>query len=212
MKKAFSLIELVISITIIGVLSALIVPKVIQYIDDSKKNVLLYNLATIRRALVAYAKDHDGCYPRSLRELVERGYINAIPTDPLTDGCTWEIAVWSPDHKTGSNIPHPTYLWAGTSEDVPTSEKVVPLTMYTDEQLTILGKQAADYKWDTRGICNVRIGNRGNKYYKDSSFDKLSADSTTTPADNLYLGDLSGKLKDYPDYSEIKKPDEDPVY
>lgn len=175
MKKAFSLIELVIAITIIGILSALIVPKVVQYIKISKDNVLKYNLSSMRRALATYAKDHDGLYPRSLIELTKKGYLSSIPLDPHTETARWEIAIWSPSN--GKNY------WVKNAGVYVTSDRnpVIPLTMYSSAQLAALGKTADFYRWDSRGICNVRIGDSKNpNYTRRGEFDTLSTDEAET--------------------------------
>jgi len=189
-KKAFTILELVVAITIISILSALIIPRVIQYVNISKDNVLLYNLSTIRKQLAKYAKEHDGYYPRCLYELVDKGYLNSLPVNPYTELADWEIGI----HHEDTANPNVNTAWVKVGGNYMTAECVLPLTTYTSAQLGILGKSASDFRWDKNGISNVRIGGGASvPHYHDTSFDPLSKDGTNSANPS--------SVNVYPDYS-----------
>lgn len=53
-KKGFTLIELVVVIAILGVLAALVVPSVVNRIEEAKENVDRANLKMIQQAIEMY--------------------------------------------------------------------------------------------------------------------------------------------------------------
>jgi prepilin-type N-terminal cleavage/methylation domain-containing protein len=82
-KNGFTLIELIVSITIIAVLT---VAGVISYGGASKKardNRRVADLEKIRIALELYRQQGVGnTYPTVLTSLTTSGFLQAIPTDP----------------------------------------------------------------------------------------------------------------------------------
>ena len=84
-RKAFTLIELMIVVAIIGVLAAIAIPKFSSLLDKSKEGYTKGALATIRTALSVYYADNDGIYPADdLTLLTENGkYIAAFPLTKL---------------------------------------------------------------------------------------------------------------------------------
>jgi general secretion pathway protein G len=67
-QKAFTLIELMIVLSIIGILSALALPSYMDYIDKVEGNQAVQDIARIGKALDSYYFD-NGSYPDSLAEL-----------------------------------------------------------------------------------------------------------------------------------------------
>ena len=59
MKKAFTLIELMVVILILAILAALIVPRVIGRQDDAKRGKAAADIATLRNSLQAFRLDCD---------------------------------------------------------------------------------------------------------------------------------------------------------
>jgi tetratricopeptide (TPR) repeat protein len=55
----------------------------------AKKLVQLDNLFTLQKAVTSY-NDKTGNYPESLEKLVENGYIEKIPDDPMGKGYVWD--------------------------------------------------------------------------------------------------------------------------
>lgn len=96
----FTLIELLVVLSVIALLLTLAAPRYFQHVDRSKEAVLKENLATVRDAIDQYHAD-TGHWPESLSSLVERRYLRAVPTDPVTDSReTWR-EVPAKDGQTG---------------------------------------------------------------------------------------------------------------
>ncbi len=109
-KKGFTLLELIIVISIIGILLTIAQPTYKNSVIKAKETVLRENLFALRSAIDQYYADNQK-YPDSLELLVSKGYLRSIPKDPFTDSNTTWILVNSPipdesgiyDVKSGSN-------------------------------------------------------------------------------------------------------------
>lgn len=85
----FTLLELLVVLAVLAVLVTLAWPAYIGWLDRSKATVLKENLRTTRRVIDAFHED-TGRYPTTLEELVLRGYLKALPIDPITERSdTW---------------------------------------------------------------------------------------------------------------------------
>lgn len=88
-EQGFTLLELMIVMIIIGVLAAIAVPSYLASVRKAKEAVLKEDLHTIRSAIDSYTVDKAKA-PQSLNDLVEAGYLKAIPKDPITSRTdTW---------------------------------------------------------------------------------------------------------------------------
>jgi general secretion pathway protein G len=89
-RSGFTLLEVIIVLTIIAIIVSLAIPAYQTIILRAKESVLKQNLHLLRRQIEAFAADR-GRYPQSLQELVEKGYLREIPLDPITGSRdTWE--------------------------------------------------------------------------------------------------------------------------
>ena len=89
-QRGFSLIELLIVMTIIGILASIAVPSYQTSLIRSRETVLMEDLYQMRRAIDGYYADHAK-YPASLQELVDSRYLRGIPVDPMTRSAeTWQ--------------------------------------------------------------------------------------------------------------------------
>jgi general secretion pathway protein G len=82
-EQGFTLLELMIVMIIIGVLAAIAVPSYLASVRKAKEAVLREDLHTMRSAIDSYTVDKSKA-PQSLNDLVESGYLKAIPKDPIT--------------------------------------------------------------------------------------------------------------------------------
>ncbi len=89
-KYGFTLIELIIVITIIGILAAIAVPIMREAPVRAKEAALKENLFTIRSCIDQFYADRQ-TYPSSLEELVSKGYMRKIPIDPITGQADWVV-------------------------------------------------------------------------------------------------------------------------
>lgn len=89
--RGFTLIELMIVISLILILVSISVPAYNQSILRAKESVLLQNLFTLRSLISQYTLDKQKA-PQSLEDLVQAGYIKQIPIDPFTGkNDTWTV-------------------------------------------------------------------------------------------------------------------------
>ncbi len=86
----FTLIELIIVISLIGILVAMAMPSLTQQPRRAKEAVLKTNLHTLRDVLDQYHAD-QGHFPISLEVLLDDGYLRRIPRDPIADTDEWDL-------------------------------------------------------------------------------------------------------------------------
>ncbi len=90
-SRGFTLIELMIVISLILILVSISIPAYNQSILRAKESVLLQNLFTLRSLISQYTLDKQKA-PQSLEDLVQGGYIKQIPIDPFTGkNDTWTV-------------------------------------------------------------------------------------------------------------------------
>lgn len=86
----FTLIELMIVVTITGILATLALPTYHHSILRAREVALKQCLYTMRDVIDQYKADMTE-YPPTLDSLVEKGYLRRIPADPFTKtGDTWQ--------------------------------------------------------------------------------------------------------------------------
>jgi len=88
-SRGFTLIEILIVITIIGILITLAQPSFNRAVTAAKEATLKENLFIFRDVIDQFSAD-NAKYPASLNDLVEKGYIRQVPKDPVTGSAdTW---------------------------------------------------------------------------------------------------------------------------
>lgn len=80
----FTLIEILVVLTIIAILLTLVAPRYFDSVDRSKEKVLRHDLIVMRSAIDQYLGDRNE-YPNSLQDLVDGRYLREVPVDPITD-------------------------------------------------------------------------------------------------------------------------------
>ncbi len=82
-EQGFTLLELMIVMTIIGLLAAIAIPSYVNNVRRAKEAVLREDLHTMRQAIDSYTVDKQKA-PQSLDDLVQAGYLKTMPVDPIT--------------------------------------------------------------------------------------------------------------------------------
>jgi general secretion pathway protein G len=120
-KNGFTLIELIIVLSIIGLLVGLGLPTFKSARIKAEEAVLKENLFILRKLIDQYALD-KGKYPASLQALVQDSYIRSIPVDPLTRQSTTWIEVRelpSPEDPMLNEIPGVIDVKSGSDKKSP---------------------------------------------------------------------------------------------
>ena len=86
----FTLLELMIVITVIIILAAVVLPQYQKTIMHTREAVLRDDLFKLRSLLDQYAAD-KGKLPQSLDDLVTEGYLRELPVDPFTGQKDWTV-------------------------------------------------------------------------------------------------------------------------
>ncbi|MGD0253343.1 MAG: type II secretion system major pseudopilin GspG [Verrucomicrobiota bacterium] len=89
-RRAFTLVEMLLVITIIGILAALVVPKMVGRSEQARQAAAHADISSIKTALDAFEVD-NGYYPKSLQDLFQQPsnaknwhgpYLDNVPQDP----------------------------------------------------------------------------------------------------------------------------------
>ena len=87
----FTLIELIVVLTVLALLLTIAVPRYFSHIEHAKEATLKQDLSVMRDAIDKFHGD-KGRYPDQLDELVSARYIRTIPVDPITESAsTWRV-------------------------------------------------------------------------------------------------------------------------
>jgi general secretion pathway protein G len=90
-RRGYTLVEIVIVMTIISILVSIAVPIYQKVVLRSKESVLRNNLFTMRTVIDEYTYDKQKA-PQSLDDLVQAGYLRQVPEDPITNSNqTWKV-------------------------------------------------------------------------------------------------------------------------
>ncbi len=88
-EGGFTLVELMIVMAIIMILATIAIPIYVRTLQRAKEATLREDLHTMRTAIDSYTIDKEKA-PDSLDDLVQAGYLKAIPVDPITSSNeTW---------------------------------------------------------------------------------------------------------------------------
>ena len=92
-RLGFTLIEMMIVMTIVSILVSIAVPMYQKAILRAKESLLRSNLFTLRTMIDEYTYDKQKA-PQALDDLVSEGYLRAVPIDPITGSSgTWKIVM-----------------------------------------------------------------------------------------------------------------------
>ena len=88
-SRGFTLIEMMVVISVILILLAIAMPVYSASIRRAKEDVFRRNLDTLNQAIFQYTQDKQKA-PKSLDDLKHAGYIASIPDDITGQSGTWE--------------------------------------------------------------------------------------------------------------------------
>jgi general secretion pathway protein G len=94
-SAGFTLLELMIVISIIIILAIIVLPQYQKTVLQARESVLKDDLAQMRKLLDQYAAD-KGQLPQSLEDLSTSGYLREVPVDPITGAKDWNV-IMGPD-------------------------------------------------------------------------------------------------------------------
>ncbi|HET6675524.1 MAG TPA: prepilin-type N-terminal cleavage/methylation domain-containing protein [Nitrospiraceae bacterium] len=89
-EGGFTIIELMIVVSIVGILATLAVPSYQNAVVKAREGALRQDLFSLRDVIDQHRAD-NGKYPETLAALVSSGYLRRLPPDPLTGSPdTWQ--------------------------------------------------------------------------------------------------------------------------
>lgn len=115
-QKGFSLVELLVVVTIIGILAAVAIVNVRFAQRKAQEAALKDNLFQLRKCIDNFYADKQH-YPTTLEELVPY-YVRRIPPDPITKQADWELIMDNPAEGGEDAIPAETDPNASTQPGI----------------------------------------------------------------------------------------------
>ncbi len=89
-RKAFTLVEILIVVVILGILAAIVVPQFTNATQDAQGGNLLTQMDTLQNQIELYAARNNGQDPDLLGtgwvDLINNGYIKTAPRNPACPG------------------------------------------------------------------------------------------------------------------------------
>lgn len=115
-SAGFTLVELMIVMAIIMILAVVAVPAYQAAIRAAREAVLREDLHVMRNAIDSYTADKQKA-PQSLDDLVQEGYLKAIPEDPMTHSKeSWVVDTGTDLRSTDQTDPGVDNVHSGSQE------------------------------------------------------------------------------------------------
>jgi general secretion pathway protein G len=103
-NRGFTLIEMIIVISLLLVLLSIALPMYNQSITRAREATLRENLQTLNKVIDQYSLDKKKA-PQSLEDLVQAGYLKFIPNDITGKNDTWKTEPEDPQNAMDPNNP-----------------------------------------------------------------------------------------------------------
>ena len=105
-EQGFTLLELLVVMTIIGILAAVAIPALKDSPQRAREAALKEDLFTMRSTIDQFHGD-KGYYPPDLATLVSKGYLRQIPLDPMTKSRDTWVITYEEIEPTAEGAPAP---------------------------------------------------------------------------------------------------------
>jgi general secretion pathway protein G len=89
-SKGFTLIEMMIVVSLVLILISIALPNYNRAILRTKEGVLKQDLYILREVIDQYTLDKKKA-PQTLEDIVQAGYLKQIPKDPFTNEANWAV-------------------------------------------------------------------------------------------------------------------------
>ncbi len=130
--SGFTLLELLVVMTIIGILAAIAVPALRDSPQRAREATLKEDLFTMRSVIDQYHGD-KGSFPPDIATLVSAGYIRKVPIDPMTKSAdTWVLVMEEPSAGGDTGTPSEPTTPGITDIHSGSAEKSLDGTLYKD--------------------------------------------------------------------------------
>jgi general secretion pathway protein G len=77
-NNAFTLIEILVVVILVGIMAAIVIPQFTGAADDARQSAEDMNLQILQKAVDLFQYD-NGAWPADLAALVTNGYIRSVP-------------------------------------------------------------------------------------------------------------------------------------
>lgn len=121
-SEGFTLLELVIVVTIIGILAAIVIPNYLRFAGRAKDALVRENMHVVQTGIEEFSVERLGAYPQpadhpALQALMPQG---AFPRNPFTNNPTpiaWNADPATPGDISIFNLPGGGYMVKGYGKD-----------------------------------------------------------------------------------------------
>lgn len=107
-NRGYTIIELLIVMSIIGILASIAVPNYQWGLIKAREAVLRENLYSMRSTIDQFFAD-QGKFPDSIQEMVDKKYLRELPKDPFTKSRDSWVIVSPPSSTDGGEIKGSVY-------------------------------------------------------------------------------------------------------